>query len=332
MARRRCLRTAVEEMDTTMNTDMRGGGRRVVVTGGAGFIGSHLVDRLVALGYFVTVLDDLSTGRMENISHLAEHLLCRFVPGSILDRMLLKEMFKDATYVFHQAAIPSVPRSIISPEATHEVNATGTLYVLIAARDAGVKKLVFASSSSVYGDSPTLPKTEDMPPNPLSPYAVAKLAAEAYCGVFSTVYGLPTVALRYFNVFGPRQDPNSEYAAVIPKFIRAALRGEPLTVYGSGNQTRDFTYVEDVVNANVRAATGEATGVLNIACGTRITITELARVICELTGSSSAIAHLPTRPGDIEHSLADTTRAAGFGWTSETSLSQGIESTIRAFS
>jgi len=301
---------------------------RVVVTGGAGFIGSHLTDRLIELGYDVTVLDDLSTGRAENIAHLEGHPRCRFVQGSILDKDLLKSLFEGVTYVFHEAAIPSVPRSIAAPEATHEANATGTLYVLLAARDAGVKKLVYASSSSVYGDTPTLPKTEDMPPHPLAPYAVSKLAGEAYCSVFSRVYGLPTVALRYFNVYGPRQNPDSEYAAVIPKFIRAARWGEPLTIYGDGQQTRDFTYVADVVEANVFAATHEFIGVHNVGRGDTITIIELADIVRSVTGSQSLVVNLPQRPGDIVASQADPSRLASAGFRLSTTLEEGIGRTV----
>jgi UDP-glucose 4-epimerase len=224
-----------------------------------------------------------------------------------------------------------VPRSIAAPEATHEVNATGTLRVLIAARDAGVKKLMFASSSSVYGDTPALPKSEDMPPHPLSPYAVSKLAAEAYCSVFTGVYGLPTVALRYFNVYGPRQNPDSEYAAVIPKFIRAAQRGEPLTIYGDGQQTRDFAYVADVGEANVYAATHGFTGVYNVGRGDNITISELARIVCEAAGSKSEIDHQSPRSGDIYASQADPSRLASEGYSLATTLKQGIRRTVAAF-
>jgi len=290
---------------------------RAVVTGGAGFIGSHLTARLLELGYQVTVLDDLSTGRKENGAHLEGHPDFRFVQGSILDKELLKGLFEGVTYVFHEAAIPSVPRSVKDPEATHEANATGTLNVLIAARDAGVRKLVFASSSSVYGDTPTLPKREDMPANPLSPYAVSKLTGEAYCSVFTGVYGLPTVVLRYFNVYGPRQNPDSEYAAVIPIFIYAALRGGPLTIYGDGLQTRDFTYVTDVAEANIFAATHDFTGVYNVGRGDTITIAELANMVCSLTVAKSQVAYQPVRTGDIVASQADPARLAREGFTTK---------------
>ncbi|MBN1153253.1 MAG: SDR family oxidoreductase [Dehalococcoidia bacterium] len=301
---------------------------RAVVTGGAGFIGSHLADRLVELGYHVTVLDDLSTGRVENIAHLEGHPLFRFVQGSILDRDLLAELFQGVTYVFHEAAIPSVQRSIEDPASSHLVNSTGTVLVLMAARDAGVRHLVYASSSSVYGDTPTLPKHEDMTPRPLSPYAVSKLSAEMSCGAFSMSFGLPTTSLRYFNVYGPRQNPDSQYSAVIPKFIRAAKRGEPLTIYGDGKQTRDFTYVADVVDANVFAATHGLTGVFNVGRGDTITIESLISVVRQATGSQSAVMHQPPRSGDIYASQADPSRLALAGFTLGTTLKQGIERTI----
>ena len=301
---------------------------KAVVTGGAGFIGSHLVDRLIELGYEVVALDDLSTGRTQNIAHLKDNPRFTFVQGSILDRDLLAKTSRDATYVFHQAAIPSVPRSMKDPVATHEANATGTLYVLMAARDAKVKKVVVASSSSVYGDTPELPKREDMTPRPLSPYAVSKLAAESYCSVFTTGYGLPTVSLRYFNVYGPRQDPDSEYAAVIPKFIQAALQGEPLTIYGDGQQTRDFTYVADVVEANIVAAMRETTGVFNVAHGEAVTINTLAELVRSLTKSDSDIRYEPPRAGDVLASTADNSRLVEVGHAPRTSLEDGMRSII----
>ena len=303
---------------------------RVVITGGAGFIGSHLADRLIDCGYTVTVLDNLSTGHRENIAHLATNPRFTFVQGSVLDRGLLREVFSQATFVFHQAAIPSVPRSTHDPYATHEANATGTLLALMAARDAGVAHVVMASSSSVYGDTPTLPKTEDMPPRPLSPYAVSKLAAEAYCTVFTRVYGLPTTILRYFNVYGPRQSPDSQYAAAIPRFIRAALSGTPLTLFGSGEQTRDFTYVGDVVEANLLAATSGVTGLFNIGAGRAVTVRDLANTVRALTQSTSSLEYAPERPGDIAHSRADITRAGVFGWHPQTPLLDGLRATIAA--
>jgi UDP-glucose 4-epimerase len=228
---------------------------KVVVTGGAGFIGSNLAEEL-SRRYEVTVLDDLATGRESNLAGLD----VEFVRGSILNADLLAETFRDARYVFHEAALPSVQRSVQAPVRSNLVNVNGTLNVLLAARDAGVAKVLFASSSSVYGDTPTLPKIETMTPDPKSPYAVTKLTDEHYCRVFTSLYGLPTVALRYFNAFGPRQDPASQYAAVIPNFITRILAGEPPVIHGDGRQTRDFTFVRDVVNANILAAEGETSG------------------------------------------------------------------------
>jgi len=313
-----------DAMSDTLTTE------KAAVTGGAGFIGSHLADRLIELGYDVTVLDDLSTGRAENIAHLEGHPRFRFVQGSILDRDLLKSLFEGVTYVFHEAAIPSVPRSVKDPEATHEANATGTLRVLVAARDAHVKKLVFASSCAVYGDSSELPLTETASPRPLSPYAVSKLTGEAYCSVFAKVYGLPTVALRYFNVYGPRQNPDSEYAAVIPRFIRAARLGEPLTIYGDGQQTRDFTYVADVVEANVFSATHEFTGVYNVGRGDTITISELANIVRLVTGSQSPVVNLTARAGEIYASQADSSRLTRAGYVLRTTLPEGVGQTVAA--
>ena len=301
---------------------------RVLVTGGAGFIGSHLCDQLIAAGHQVVALDDLSTGRVENIAHLAGNANFAFVRGSILDAALLQTAMDGAVYVFHQAAIASVPRSVKDPLATHEANATGTLRVLLAARQAGVQHVVFASSSSVYGDTPTLPKREDMPLKPLSPYAVSKLASEAYCAAFTECYGLQTTALRYFNVYGPRQDPNSEYAAVIPKFIRAATGGQPLTIYGDGLQTRDFTYVKDVVAANIFAAAHGLTGSFNVGRGDTVTINALAELVLRATRSSSTVTHLPARPGDIYASQSDPGRLSQAGFVLRTTLAEGIARTL----
>lgn len=300
---------------------------KVVVTGGAGFIGSNLAEEL-SNRYEVTVLDDLATGRESNLSNLD----VEWIRGSILDTDLLAETFRDARFVFHEAALPSVQRSVDDPARSNLVNVNGTLNVLIAARDAGVKKLVFASSSSVYGDTPTLPKVETMTPDPMSPYAVTKLTAEHYCRVFSSLYGLPTVALRYFNVFGPRQDPKSQYAAVIPNFITRILAGEPPVINGDGRQTRDFTFVRDVVQANIRAAESDAIGVFNIACHKRIDLLALAGLIMDLVGTKVDPIFNQARPGDVRDSLADITRAhAAFGYTPAYTLEQGLSETIQWF-
>ncbi|MFH1382664.1 MAG: SDR family oxidoreductase [Chloroflexota bacterium] len=304
---------------------------KAIVTGGAGFIGSHLAEGLVKRGYRVAILDDLSTGKMGNIEGLLSRKSADFVRGSVLDLALLMELFQDTQYVFHQAAIPSVPRSIENPMATHEANATGTLNVLFAAAQRKAKKVIYASSSSAYGDTPTLPKKEDMSPDPQSPYAVSKLAGEYYGQVFQKVYGLPSACLRYFNVYGPRQDPHSEYAAVIPKFIQRTLAGEPPVIFGDGEQTRDFTFVLDVVEANILAAESEAAGVFNIGRGERISINQLAGLIIKLTGSNVRPDHRKERPGEIKHSLADISRARGFGFEPKWGLEKGLRETIRRF-
>ncbi|MHC1566277.1 MAG: SDR family oxidoreductase [Candidatus Syntropharchaeia archaeon] len=305
---------------------------KVVITGGCGFIGSNLAHELMNENE-VIVIDDLSTGRIENIANLKNSENFKFVRGSITDLNLLKQVFKDVDYVFHQAAIPSVQRSVENPIATNEANINGTLNVLLAARDSGVKKVIYASSSSVYGDTPILPKREDMKPNPKSPYAVSKLVGEYYCKVFSEVYGLKTVCLRYFNVYGPKQDPYSEYAAVIPRFITRALNDQPPVIFGDGNQTRDFTFVKDVVKANILAMEKNVEGVFNIACGNRISIKELANKILEIMGLKLSPVCDKPRPGDIRHSLADISLARErLGYVPEYDLEKGLEVTIKWFS
>jgi nucleoside-diphosphate-sugar epimerase len=279
-----------------------------LVTGGAGFIGSHIVDELLRRGERVRVLDNFSTGRRENLP-ASDHV--EGIEGDIRDPAAVKAAMQGVDYVLHQAALPSVPRSVADPLTSSEVNVTGTLNVLIAARDAGVKRVVYASSSSVYGNSPTLPKREDMSTNPFSPYAVSKLAGENYCRAFHQVYGLPTVALRYFNVFGPRQDPTSQYSAVIPKFIASLLHGEPPTIYGDGTQSRDFTYVANVVGANLLACEKEeAIGqVMNVACGERYTLLDLCHELAALTGKTLQPTFAPPRGGDVKHSMGAIERA-----------------------
>jgi UDP-glucose 4-epimerase len=303
-----------------------------LVTGAAGFIGSNIVEELLARGAEVRALDNFSTGRRANLEPFRDRV--ELFEGNLNDADLVARAVMGVDYVLHQAALPSVPRSVTDPLASHEANATGTLRLLIAARDAGVKRLVFASSSSVYGDSPELPKHEEMPARPRSPYAVNKLAGEEYCKVFSGVYGFPAVALRYFNVFGPRQDPASQYAAVIPAFITAALRGERPVVHGDGLQTRDFTYVQNVVDANLLAcdapeAAGEA---INIACGQRISLLELLQQIGRITGRHIEPRFDPARPGDVKHSLASIQKAERLlGFTPSVTFDQGLERTIEYF-
>lgn len=302
---------------------------KYIVTGGVGFIGSHIVENLVQNNHEVVILDNLFSGNLANIEPFLKKDSVIFVLGSIIDLPLLAKTFEGADGIFHEGAIASVPRSIANPVATNEANVTGTLNVLVAARDCGVRKVLFASSSSVYGNSLTLPKHEDMTPHPLSPYAVSKLAGEEYLKVFSEVYGLKTLSLRYFNVFGPRQDPMSEYAAVIPKFITGILNHKSLTVYGDGGQTRDFTYVKDVVQANIRAMESDAEGVFNVAYCKRINLNELASLIMEITGITVPLIYEPPRTGDIRDSLADINRAQGaFGYAPEYTVKTGLMETI----
>ncbi|RZN15268.1 MAG: SDR family oxidoreductase [Methanosarcinales archaeon] len=300
---------------------------KILVTGGAGFIGSNLAEELVKK-HEVVIFDDLSTGRAANVKNLDMEL----VQGSITDMALLKENFIGVDFVFHQAALPSVQRSVDNPVLANEVNVCGTLNVLVAARDAGVTKVIYASSSSVYGDTPTLPKREDMKPDPRSPYAVAKLTGEYYCGVFNEIYGLKTVALRYFNVYGPRQDPSSDYAAVIPKFVNRVLSDRGPIIYGDGEQTRDFTFVRDVVQANVRAMESNATGVFNVAAGQRISVNDLADMVMAITGKRVDCVHEESRAGDVRDSLGDISRAHnGFGYVPRYGMTEGLNETIGRF-
>lgn len=306
--------------------------KRIIVTGGAGFIGSNITETLASENE-VIVIDDLSTGYKKNIDHLINENKIRFVEGSICDIDLLQKEFSGIDVVFHQAAIPSVPRSVSDPLQSNHANINGTLNVLVAARDNEVDKVVYASSSSVYGDSPTLPKHEEMTPNPLSPYAVNKLAAEYYCKVFTGVFGLKTVALRYFNVFGPRQDPTSEYAAVIPKFIRLISEGKSPVIYGDGEQSRDFTFIDNVVQANIKAAEHESvTGVFNAACGEKMTVNQLAKELMSIIGKNVEVTYEPPRPGDIKHSLADSSKAKeAFGFDPTVSIKEGLTETVSWF-
>jgi len=298
---------------------------KVVVTGGAGFIGSNIAEEL-AKKYEVVIVDDLSSGKLENIRGLN----LEFVRGCVTDIDLLKKVFRDAEYVFHQAAIASVQKSLEDPLKVEEVNVRGTLCVLIAARDADVEKVVFASSAAVYGDSPELPKRENMTPQPKSPYAVSKLAGEYYCEVFNEVYGLKTVSLRYFNVYGPRQDLTSEYAAVIPRFLIRSLAGKPLVIYGDGNQTRDFVFVKDVVNANILAMEKNVCGVFNVASGKAVSINELAEVVMKVVGKNVEVVYERERKGDVRHSLGDISKARTFlGYVPEYSLEEGLRITLK---
>ena len=300
--------------------------RKVAITGGAGFIGANLAKELAA-NNSVIIIDNLSVGKKENLTDLLGENV-EFVEGSIGDLSLLKRLFRNVDFVFHQAAISSVPKSIEDPLATNETNVTGTLNVLLAARDSGVKKVIYASSTAVYGDTPTLPQNEEMMPNPQSPYAITKLIGEYYCQVFQAVYGLPTVSLRYFNVYGPKQDPNSEYAAVIPRFIRRICEGKSLIIFGDGEQTRDFVFVSDVVRANISAAESDATGVFNVGQGQRVTINELAKLIIGIMNKDVGVIYKEARPGDIRQSLADISKAKLFGYEPRYDLEKGLKEII----
>jgi UDP-glucose 4-epimerase len=304
----------------------------VLVTGGAGFIGSHLVEALLRRGDWVRVFDNFSTGRYDNLAHIRDDI--EIIDGDLRDEAAVRRAVTGVEVVFHQAALASVQRSVDDPVTTNAVNVTGTLHVLMASRDAGVRRVVFASSSSVYGDTPTLPKVETQAPQPLSPYAVSKLAGEQYCMAFSVVYGLPAIALRYFNVFGPRQDPHSEYAAVIPRFMARMVRDIPPIIYGDGLQSRDFTYIENVVSANLFAADAPAdcSGVFNVGAGDRTSLLDLVAQINRLLGSNLAPDHHPPRPGDVRHSLAsiDAIRET-LGYAPHVSLTEGLARTLAWF-
>jgi UDP-glucose 4-epimerase len=302
---------------------------KYIVTGGAGFIGSHIVEALAGL-HEVVVIDNFSSGTYENMRMFSDNVHC--IKGSITDLPLLRDAFFGAEGIFHLGAIASVVKSVDDPLATHETNLTGTLNVLLAARDCGVKKVVFSSSSAVYGDEPTLPKREDMLPVPLSPYAVSKLAGEYYCKVFFELSGLKTVSLRYFNVFGPRQDPLSEYAAVIPKFIAQLLNHEAPLIFGDGKQTRDFVYVKDVVQANLLAMQSTETGTFNIGSGESIDLNTLAHTLAEITNVDIPPVHEKPRSGDIRDSVSDVTAAKKyFGYRTSYSLDRGLAETIMWF-
>jgi nucleoside-diphosphate-sugar epimerase len=301
---------------------------RALVTGGAGFIGSHITERLVKEGYKVTVVDDLSTGNIKNLESVIDKI--KFVEGSILELKLLQEISK-VDYIFHEAALPSVQRSIREPRRTIEVNVNGTLNVLIAARDNKVKKVIFASSSSVYGERKGKKKKEVMKSQPLSPYAASKLMSEHLCKVFSHVYGLPTICLRYFNVFGPRQNPHSEYSAVIPKFIYLMLQNEKPKIFGDGKQSRDFTYVDNVVYANLLAINSNLKGgeTINIACGKSYNLLQLIEIINTHIGKNIKPTFTDPRPGEVKHSLADITKAKRLiGYKPLVDFEDGLKRTI----
>jgi len=299
-----------------------------LVTGGAGFIGSHLVEELVRRGERVRVLDNLSTGKLRNLAHIPG---VEFQEGDLVDPAACARATEGVEYVLHQAAIPSVPRSVKDPVTSNRSNIDGTLNILVAARDAGVKRLVYAGSSSAYGDTPTQPKHEEMPTNPLSPYALQKLVGEQYGQMFTRLYGLETVTIRYFNVFGPRQDPGSPYSGVISLFSTAVLEGRQPTIYGDGGQTRDFTYIANVVDGVLRAchAPEVAGEVINVATGGRISLNDLLQVMNGLVGTALSPLYCDARQGDVRDSQADITKArTRLGYTPLVSLEEGLRRTL----
>ena len=302
---------------------------RIMVTGGAGFIGSHIAAALVAQGDQVVVLDDLSTGHERNLEAIGGSV--EFVRGSVTDDIAVAKAVAGCDYVYHEAALASVPRSIENPKANNEANVAGTLNVCAAAHEAGVKRLIYAASSSAYGDSPSLPKVETMPTNPKSPYAIAKLAGEHYVSVYASVYGMQTLSIRYFNVFGPRQDPDSPYAAVIPIFIDALLDGRPPTIHGDGEQSRDFTYIDNVVEANLKALTAPKLSgdVVNVALGDRTSLNQLYGWLKEIIGSDLEAEYGPERVGDVKHSQADVGRAQELlGYETKVTVAEGLKRTV----
>ena len=309
-------------------------GTLYLVTGGAGFIGSHLVENLLAGGGKVRVLDDFSTGRRENLEPFMDQI--DLVEGSVVDFDTVRRACEGVKYVFHEAALPSVARSVEDPLGTHAADATGTLHVLVAARDAGTRRVVYAGSSSAYGDTPVLPKEESMPTSPRSPYAVAKLTGEHYCRCFAEVMGIETVVLRYFNIFGTRQDPNSQYSAVIPLFITLALDGRSPTINGDGGQTRDFTHIDNAVRANLLAAHADPEGVsgevFNVGCGDRVSVLELWERIKAVTGARLDAVHGPARTGDVRDSLASLEKIRErLGYEPVVSLDEGLSRTCDFF-
>lgn len=301
-----------------------------LITGGAGFVGSHIATALVDAGARVRVVDDLSTGYLKNLRHIESKI--DFIEGSVGDAATLARALSDVEWVFHEAAIPSVPRSVERPRESHDASVNATFALLLAARDQKVRRVVYAASSSAYGDQPELPKREDMKPAPLSPYAVGKLVGEYYGQVFTNVYGLETVSLRYFNVFGPRQDPGSQYSGVISRFMSALVNGEQPIIYGDGGQSRDFTFVSNVVDANLRAAeSADAVGkVINVANGRQVTLNELLEIMKNVTGKSTAAARYePVRVGDVRHSLADISLARSLlGYEPRVGLEEGLRLTF----
>ncbi len=302
---------------------------KYLVTGGAGFIGSNICEELVRRGHYVRVLDNYATGDPKNLASVEEKI--EMVEGDLRNYHTVREAIDGMDFVLHQGALPSVPRSVRDPISSNDVNVSGTLNVLYAAKDANLKRVVFASSSSIYGDNPTLPKQEDMIPNPLSPYAISKYAGERYCQVFASIYGIHTVSLRYFNVFGPKQNPDSQYSAVIPKFIKAILQDRPPTIYGDGEQSRDFTYVLNTIEANILATEADCPPgvVMNCAVHQRTTLNELVARINKILGKTIEPVYTDSRPGDVKHSFADIDRLKNtLGYSPSVFFEEGLRRTI----
>ena len=305
---------------------------RYLITGGTGFIGSHLVKRVLGAGGIVRVVDNLSTGSAERLNQVGDSV--QLVIGDLAENSVAAEAVKDIDYVLHQAAVPSVQRSVVDPAGTNRSNVTATLNLLENSRKADVRRFVYAASSSAYGDTEVLPKNEEMAANPLSPYALQKWVGERYCKLYHELYGLETVSLRYFNVFGPGQDPYSEYSAVVPKFTTKLLAREPITVYGDGEQSRDFTYIDNVIEANLLAlrapnAPGE---VCNIGCGQRVTLNQLIRILEELLGVRAQVTYASPKTGDVRHSLADISKATRvLGYVPKIDIEEGLRRTVEAF-
>jgi UDP-glucose 4-epimerase len=307
---------------------------KVLVTGGAGFIGSNLTESLLKRKHFVRVLDDFSTGKRENLIFGKEYPSLEIFEGDIRDLRACKKAIKGVEYIFHQAALPSVQRSVEDPGTSNAINVGGTLNILLAAKKEGVKRVIYASSSSVYGDTPTLPRHEEMPPHPLSPYALQKYIGEQYCRLFYQLYGLDTVSLRYFNIFGPKQDPNSVYSAVIPRFIDALIHDRPPVIFGDGEQSRDFTFIENVVQANLHAMSaghlqGEA---MNIACGKRISLNQLLKILKTILGSKLTPIYQEPRKGDVRHSVADIRKSKkNINYRPKITTEEGLNRTVEFF-
>jgi len=303
---------------------------KYLVTGGAGFIGSNIVKKLLESNNYVRIIDNFSTGKKENIAEFLDNKNFEFIEGDINDSKIIKSALKDIDFVFHEAAIPSVPRSIDNPFATNKANIDGTLNLLIASHEAHVKKVVYASSSSVYGNSIKMPKQEDDPINPISPYALTKFVGERYCQLFTKFYKLPTLCLRYFNVFGPKQDPDSQYSAVIPLFIKKIIKDEQPTIYGDGEQSRDFTYVDNVVHANILAMHSDISGeIINIACGKKTSLNDLLKHINQSLRKNIKAIYENARSGDVKHSLADISKAKKLiDYNPLVDTKKGIENTI----